>query len=670
MQRPPATVVILAWNAWPATKACLASLRPTLRADDQVVIVDNGSVDETPVRLSECDWVDVHTNRENRGFAAGCNQGGAAARNPVLVFLNNDTVVSEDWLDGLLAPFADTAVVATGPRSNFVSGTQLIDRPYVVGNHSDIDEFARQWRSEHVGRRTVTNRLVGFCLAVRTEPFRTVGGFDEGFGIGGCEDDDLCLRLRQTGGTLLVVDDVFVHHEGHATFDANELDWFAVQTSNMPRLHQRHAGEPALPWPEPLPERIGGDGAPRVSVLVPTHNRPQLLRRTLESIAAQTYADVEAVVVNDGGPDVSDVLTDFDGRLAITLISHQVNRGRAGACNTALLAARGELLAFLDDDDTYFPHHLATLVEAYDTAVTQALDRGVEGAVAVHSYCIRVEQVNGRGPVRTVLGDGTFDSEVLAVTNTIVGMTPLIPADEVRAAGGFDERMRVLEDWELWLRLTRRGVRFSTVAVPTAEYHWHAGNQTVRELTRFHDGVLHTYGQHPVLDGTPATAGRAQFVASSAARQAAYAFDVSVVVAGADDLDGMIRTLQSAAAVLSGGRWEVVLCLPEPDRYRVLLDQLEGDVQVYAVGEATTEEIWRFSAARTAGRHVLRVYEGDVLDPVRVLAELRDPAGSHVGQEAPGGFSTAPAADPPAAETVAARAVPASRLPWGYVDAG
>lgn len=643
MERPSATVVVLAWNAWPATEACLDSLRPTLGPDDQVVVVDNGSADETPQRLPDYDWVELHTNEVNRGFAAGSNQGAAAARNPVVVFLNNDTIVSPDWLDGLLEPFRDASVVATGPRSNFVSGTQLIDTPYQIEGRSGIDDFAWLWRLNHSGQRTETSRLVGFCLAVRTSAFRAIDGFDEGFGLGGCEDDDLCLRLIESGGRLLVADDVFVHHEGHATFDANDVDWFAVQSSNMARLHRRHAGEPAQPWPAALPRRDAQPDAPRVSVLVPTHNRPELLHRTLESIAAQTYRDVEAVVVNDGGTDVSGVVADFDGRLAVALVTHPVNRGRAGACNSAVVAARGELLAFLDDDDTYFPHHVATLVTAYD-AVRDAAD--ADEAVAVHSYCIRVEEVDGRVAGRTILGDDEFNPETLAVTNTIVGMTPLVPADEVRAAGGFDERMRVLEDWELWLRLTRRGVRFTTVPVPTAQYHWHSSNQTVRELARFHDGVVHTYAQHPVLAATPAAFHRAQFLQNSSARQTAFAFDVSLVVAGADDLHGLIRTLQSAAEVLAGGNWEVVLCLPDPDRYRVILDQLEGDLQVYAVGEATPEEVWELSASRTAGRHVLRVREGDLLDPVLVLQVLEGPNGNAAEVGAGGSAIPAPRSAP------------------------
>src|SRR6202020_2954378 len=95
--RPAATIVIPAWNAWEHTERCLESLRPTLRETDRVVVVDNGSTDETRESLANYGWLDVVVNDENQGFARGCNQGAAEARGGVLVFLNSDTVVPTGW---------------------------------------------------------------------------------------------------------------------------------------------------------------------------------------------------------------------------------------------------------------------------------------------------------------------------------------------------------------------------------------------------------------------------------------------------------------------------------------------------------------------------------------------------------------------------------------------
>jgi GT2 family glycosyltransferase/tetratricopeptide (TPR) repeat protein len=241
------SIVIPVWNEWAFTKACLENLRPTLGVHDEVIIVNNGSEDATATGLRHYPWATVIENAENRGFAIACNQGAAAAKNEVVVFLNNDTITPSRWLDGLLSPFADAGVVATGPRSNFVSGPQVVeDVTYALGDNAGLRKFARRWRDEHRGQTSETHRLVGFCIAVRKSAFDAIGGFDEGFGTGGCEDDDLCLRLINNGGKLLICHESFVHHHGHATFDANGLDWFAIQQQNMDRFKTKHSHDASI----------------------------------------------------------------------------------------------------------------------------------------------------------------------------------------------------------------------------------------------------------------------------------------------------------------------------------------------------------------------------------------------------------------------------------------
>ena len=241
MRREPATVVIPVWNAWEHTRRCLDSLRPTLGLRDKVVVVDNGSTDATAAELARRPWLTVITNTENRGFAGACNQGAAAAATDVVVFLNNDTLTPSRWLDSLLAPLDDAEVVATGPRSNAVSGPQLVAGcTYDPNRLADLQKFARSWRESHRGTTDV-ERLVGFCLAVRTAAFREIGGFDERFEVGGYEDDDLCLRLRDAGGRLVIAHESFVHHVGHQTFDANDVDWQELQDRNRTVLEAKHA---------------------------------------------------------------------------------------------------------------------------------------------------------------------------------------------------------------------------------------------------------------------------------------------------------------------------------------------------------------------------------------------------------------------------------------------
>ncbi len=106
---------------------------------------------------------------------------------------------------------------------------------------------------------------------------------------------------------------------------------------------------------------------PRVSVIIPTHNRPGLLGEAIESVARQTFADWEAVIADDGSePPVSfDALAQQFGA-RVRGVRHEVSRGSSAAKNSAVAASRGEVLAFLDDDDLYDPTYLARALDVLD----------------------------------------------------------------------------------------------------------------------------------------------------------------------------------------------------------------------------------------------------------------------------------------------------------------
>ena len=262
-RRPTATVVIPAWNAWEHTRACLQSLSATLDVGDQVVVVDNGSGDGTREGLMAFPWVEVVTNRENQGFARACNQGAARARGRIVIFLNSDTVVPAGWLEELLWPFHRQDVGAAGPRSDNVSGPQHVEGvPYAPDDQRTFFEFAESWRNEHHHEVTEIHRLVGFCLAIRTSLFSEVGGFDERYGIGGFEDDDLCRRVLERGLRLVVADGSMVHHHAHATFDANDVDWMAGAVKNQVYFGEKWGrSKPLAPRAaQRLPDRQGRGG--------------------------------------------------------------------------------------------------------------------------------------------------------------------------------------------------------------------------------------------------------------------------------------------------------------------------------------------------------------------------------------------------------------------------
>ena len=367
---------------------------------------------------------------------------------------------------------------------------------------------------------------------------------------------------------------------------------------------------------------------PRISVVMPTYNRPALLARALDSLAAQTYGDFEVVVVNDAGLPVDDVIEAARTRIAVTFVEHERNRGRCGALNTALDAARGELVAFLDDDDIYYAHHLQTLVDAL-------ADRSI---TAVYSHAVKVVE-NEAGAIthRELVGATDFDSNLLQVNNFIVGMSVLVPLADVRAVGGFDSDLRVLEDWELWIKLSER-VRFEHVAVPTAEYRWRPGkgNQTVREWFRFHESLELIYAKHPLPAGSPLAAPRASMLANSSGRAEAYSYELSVVVLCESDLAAGIASIQEYATEFSGtDQVELVLAVPDMTSWAPLVEGLSGDVQAFSTGELAGDEVLGFLRSRVSGRRMALLRAGESLDMPRVAALLGRPGGmAEVGRAA------------------------------------
>ncbi|HET6873188.1 MAG TPA: glycosyltransferase [Acidimicrobiales bacterium] len=363
--RAPVTIAILAWNSWETTRACLDSLRPTLGVRDQVVVVDNGSTDGTAAGLRAYPWVDVVTNAENRGFAGGCNDAAAHARHDIIIFLNNDTVLAGHWIEPLVKALATDGVGAAGPRSNFVSGPQIVETA-TYSSSSQMRRFARDWMQSHRGQTTPTERLVGFCLAVRSSAYEQIGGFDEAYGTGGFEDDDLCQRLLQAGWELLICHDSFVHHEGHKTFQANGLDWLAEQDSNRDRFISTHISS--------------GGRVPLVSACLIVKDEEERLGDCLRSL--QPVVD-EMVVYDTGSSDGTVALARSFGA---TVIEGYWDDDFARARNDALSHCKGEWIAWLDADET---------LEYADPAVVRSLLARTKPEI--DAWSVRINNLTGAG---------------------------------------------------------------------------------------------------------------------------------------------------------------------------------------------------------------------------------------------------------------------------------
>jgi GT2 family glycosyltransferase/Flp pilus assembly protein TadD len=259
------SLIVLCCNEIAFTRLCLESVLARTRPPYELILVDNGSTDETPAYLESLKGrpgparVAVIRNPHNVGFPAGCNQGIRQARGEQLLFLNNDTVVAEGWLEGLLACLRSAADIGlAGAVSNGVPEPQRVVPP-----EQDVrllDETAARRRREFARRSQDVPRLSGFCLVGRRAVLEQVGGFDERYGLGFFDDDDLGLRVRRAGYKLRVALDVFVHHFGNRTFLGLGVDTARQLADNLARFRDKWGEAEAAPYR--LPPSVAAAATP------------------------------------------------------------------------------------------------------------------------------------------------------------------------------------------------------------------------------------------------------------------------------------------------------------------------------------------------------------------------------------------------------------------------
>jgi len=187
---------------------------------------------------------------------------------------------------------------------------------------------------------------------------------------------------------------------------------------------------------------------PTVSVIIPTYNRAPLIGRAIQSVLDQTYQDFELIVVDDGSKDdTEDIVTKInDAR--IIYVRHERNKGAHAARNTGIAMARGEYIAFQDSDDVWLPEKLERQIQAFKIAT--------ENVGVVYTGFWRIE-----GDKKTYIPspklqrlEGDIHNELLR-DNFVGTPVAVIKRECFAKAGVFDEGLPCLEDWELFIRISK-----------------------------------------------------------------------------------------------------------------------------------------------------------------------------------------------------------------------
>ncbi|MEB2308882.1 MAG: glycosyltransferase [Candidatus Brocadiaceae bacterium] len=425
----------------------------------ECIIVNDGSSDNTTqvakslIKKYSDNQIQL-INQVNQGLSCARNAGIKVSKGKFILPLDADDLVHSEMLKktvALLEAQSEIAIAYTDVKQ-FGSANQIIC--------ADEYDFNRLRFQNHLN----------YCSLYRRKAWESAGGYNLNM-TWGYEDWDFWISCGKKGHYgKRIPEPLFLYRVKERSMYTKALEHhqelMAQIVLNHPNLYDSKSlleAKRILSQDYTIPLKNN----PLVSVIVPTFNRPDTLKVSLESIASQTYKHIEVVVVNDAGEDVSAVVDLFHDRLSIQYLVHSENKGLAAARNTAIRHASGEYIAYLDDDDRFYQDHIETLVTYLETH---------EDKVAyTDAFRVCQEKENGRYIVKQkdVPYSFDFDSDLILAQNLFPVLCIMHKKSCLDEVGFFDESLTTHEDWDLWIRMSRK-YHFAHIPKITAEFTWRA----------------------------------------------------------------------------------------------------------------------------------------------------------------------------------------------------
>ncbi|MGH4123601.1 MAG: glycosyltransferase [Clostridium sp.] len=233
------SIVILTYNKLKYTKKCIESIREyTDKNNYEIIVVDNHSTDGTGDWLNNQRDIKTIFNEENVGFPKGCNQGINITDGDNILLLNNDVVVTPNWLENLNnCLYSSQDIGAVGAVSNRCPYYQQISVEY--NTLEEMICFAEKYNISDENKWEERLKLIGFCMCIKREVIEKIGLLDEEFTPGNFEDDDYSLRIRKAKYRLMLCMDTFIHHYGNVTFGENPYEYSNILEKNQKKFEKK-----------------------------------------------------------------------------------------------------------------------------------------------------------------------------------------------------------------------------------------------------------------------------------------------------------------------------------------------------------------------------------------------------------------------------------------------
>ena len=390
------------------------------------------------------------------------NQGFEKVTAKYTVWLNNDTIVTPDWLKIQVKHLEENpSVAAIGPKTNGSGIMQKEDSWDGSTDLEDISKFGKEFHKKNKGKHFEYHRIAGFCIVMKSELISLIGKLDEKFNVGGYDDDDYCKRIRDQGFKILIASDVFIYHKSGATFSMAKNPDFDL--SYLMQKGRRNILRHWIKHPEDNTNN-SKKTEPLVSIIMATRNREKLIPNAINSVIDQNYKNWELLIVNDGGTDLESIINKFsDSRIKyFKILDHN---GKSHTNNFAIKKSSGEIIAYLDDDDRWYSNHLELAIQElmkYDSRSAVYMDY-------VQIDCI-VNENGKQFPIKKIVKNlKELRSLPLEEMNFIPNFSMVHKKSLFDLVGGYDEGLDYYEDWDLFRRISRVAY-FVHVPEITGEY--------------------------------------------------------------------------------------------------------------------------------------------------------------------------------------------------------
>jgi len=467
INNPKISVVMSVYNGGKYLEDSVKSILTQTYQDFEFIIVNDASTDdslEIIKKIEDC-RLRIITNPENIGLTKSLNKGIQLARGEYIARMDVDDISLPHRFEtqvNFLEKNPDYALVGSSyyqiDKDNKTNA--LIN---VLTDNAQIKQGM-----------TKQNWFGHGSVMMRKYVFLQVGGYDERFQL--AQDYDLWLRIAECYKVANIAEPLYKWRTTKSGIsvekEAEQKHYASLAISEAKKRNHPKIARNGTQHPSNTLQTN-----PLVSVIVPTYNRPDTLKTTLDSIAAQTYKNIETIVVNDAGGDVSGVIDTFHDRLSVRYLVHHKNKGLGASRNTGINAATGKYIAYLDDDDIYYPDHIETLVCFLETSYYKV--------AYTDAYRTHQKKENGKYIVKKkdIPYSFDFDSDLILAQNLMPVLCIMHERSCTDEVGLFDESLTTHEDWDLWVRMSRK-YKFAHIKRVTCEFAWKTDSTTMSSEKR------------------------------------------------------------------------------------------------------------------------------------------------------------------------------------------